>query len=457
MADPAPLHAHMPEPTENPFKSAAAPAEATYPPHEHHPLRNFLVLVLYQIVMRIGWIFKTESIVIPAVLDYITPEGAMKGRLRGLLPLLSRFGLSIPPLLFARRLKITRRKKLALAGCTGVMAATFLALAVCFHEQNGASATWLPWLFLALYAVFFVAHGLNMLSLNTLQGKLVTATRRGRLLMLANTIGAVLAVIAAFVLLNRWLGEGVARFDLIFGFTGVCFAISAACGLLLAETPDDFREQRRGVPHIVQSALSTVRHDRVFRRLSLVAAAFGSSLILFPHYQAYGREQLGMTLKSLLLLVCVQNAGTAVVSLIVGPVADAHGNRRVLTLVLGGVLAMPLAAVLFGLLRAADWYWIVFVFVGLTPVTFKTLQNYTLEIAPAAEHPRYLSTLNLSFAAPILFSPLVGSMVDWFGFEPVFLIVSIVLAAGWLLSFTLPEPRDAATAAETPVEPYNGA
>ena len=40
-----------------------------------HEKRNFLVLALYQIVMRIGWIFKTESIVMPAVLDTITGGG----------------------------------------------------------------------------------------------------------------------------------------------------------------------------------------------------------------------------------------------------------------------------------------------------------------------------------------------------------------------------------------------
>ena len=33
--------------------------------------RNFSVLTLYQILLRTGWIFKTESIIMPAVLDTI--------------------------------------------------------------------------------------------------------------------------------------------------------------------------------------------------------------------------------------------------------------------------------------------------------------------------------------------------------------------------------------------------
>ena len=37
--------------------------------------RNFFALTLYQVTVRCGWIFKTESIVMPAVLDSIGGGG----------------------------------------------------------------------------------------------------------------------------------------------------------------------------------------------------------------------------------------------------------------------------------------------------------------------------------------------------------------------------------------------
>ena len=46
--------------------------------------------------------------------------------------------------------------------------------------------------------------------------------------------------------------------------------------------------------------------------------------------------------------------------------------------------------------------------VGLTPVAQKTFNNYTLDITKPEHHPRYLSTLSLSMALPILVSPLVS-------------------------------------------------
>ena len=86
--------------------------------------RNFLVLASYQVAMRVGWIFKTESIIMPAFLDYV----AGAGWVRGFLPLLNRFGQSVPPLLFAGRLKAMPQKKRALFALTLGMGGCFLAL-----------------------------------------------------------------------------------------------------------------------------------------------------------------------------------------------------------------------------------------------------------------------------------------------------------------------------------------
>src|SRR5688572_27557227 len=152
--------------------------------------RNFLVLTLYQILLRTGWIFKTESIIMPAVLD--TLSGA--GWVRGWLPVLNRFGYSVPPLLMARRIKVMRRKKWSLFITTVYMALSFLAMAALFHVDRNRFGTWLPSFFLVLYGVFFVSIGVNQLAFNTLQGKLVLPTRRGRLLLISNLIGAVTAI-----------------------------------------------------------------------------------------------------------------------------------------------------------------------------------------------------------------------------------------------------------------------
>jgi MFS family permease len=141
--------------------------------------------------------------------------------------------------------------------------------------------------------------------------------------------------------------------------------------------------------------------------------------------------------------VVAQNGGTALFSVLTGPLADRYGNRLALRFVTLLIIAGPLAA-----LAAVFWpaigkaaFPLVFLFVGLTPVAQKTFNNYTLEITEPEHHPRYLSTLSLSMAAPIFASPLVSPLINSIGFERVYLGVTGLLIAGWVLSFGLIEPR----------------
>ena len=405
--------------------------------------RNFLVLTAYQVMLRVGWIFKTESIVMPAVLDSL--GGA--GWLRGCLPLLNRFGQGIPPLLMMRRMKVAPLKKYLLAQTTLIMSAAFLALAVIWFLAQGDSWWWMPLAFLVLYAVFFVSTGIHQLCFSTLQGKLIQTTHRGRLLLASNVAGAFCAIVSAALLMPVWL-ERPEGFAWIFGFSGLCFAGAAVLSLVLAEPADDFRQASAGVAHLFASAWNTVCVDRHFRRLAAVAALFGTSIMLFPHYQALGREQLGIRLGSLVWWVVIQNAGTALFSIFVGPLADRRGNRAVLRLLLLSICAAPLLALALAAAGASSWFGLVFLLVGMTPVAIRTFHNFALELAPRAEHPRYLSTLNVCMSAPLLLSPLVGKLVDGYGFSVVFLAVTGLVLGSWGLTFGLHEPR-----AEVPDQP----
>ena len=402
---------------------------------------NFSVLAIYQIVMRTGWIFKTESIIMPAVVDTISGAGWV----RGCLPMLNRFGHSVPPLLLARRVKLLPQKKFAVLVTTGLMSVCFLLLAGIFvsgfAEQYAATATLM---FLGIYSAFFICVGVNQLALTTLQGKLVEATRRGRLLLVANTIGAVTAVGCAWFLLSRWINDHSTRFDLIFGFSGILFATAALTVLFLREGRDSF--QQAAAKHAIfyfADAYRVIADDSSFRRLALVAGLFGTSLMLFPHYQHLGLQRMELETPNLMWWVIIQNIGTGLFSIPVGAIADRYGNRPALKVVLLGVAVAP--AVAIALLHwgqvAIRFYCLVFVLVGLTPIVFRVLQNYTLELADPTNHPRYLSTLGLCIAAPIFFSPFAGYVIAWLGLEVVFLTISALVFLGWTLTFGLREPR----------------
>lgn len=405
-----------------------------------HESWNILTLALHHVVLRIAWIFKTESVIMPAFLDAI----AGAGWLRGCLPVLNRFGQSVPPMLFAERLRRTPRKKWPLLATALAMAGPFLILAGILFTVSEQRTWWLPAAFLALYALFYVATGLNALCFGTIQGKLVRPDRRGRLLSLSGLVGAGASIACAWFLLPYWLGPSGGGFGSVFAFTGIGFAVSGLlCAAVFepADPSDNFASPSDGR---FQAAWKIVRSHGDFSRLAPVAMMFVTMQLLFPHFQALGRERLGTGSIDLMYWVVAQNAGMGLFSLLIGATADRAGNRLALRLCIVTVMVTPVWA----LALAAGWvgggkalFWTVFVLVGMTPVTFRTFINYTLEIAEHDRHPQYISTLKLCMAVPFLASPFVGALVDWVGFDVVFLGVSAMIALSGLLTLRLPEPR----------------
>ncbi len=404
---------------------------------------NLLALSAYSVLLRFAWIFKTESVIIPAFLDSI----AGAGWLRGCLPVLNRFGQSLPPIFFARRLREARVKKWSLLGTSAGLGLSMIAVAAIWMLTGDKQQIWLPPTFLLLYLFFFASNGLNQQVFGTLQGKLIRPDRRGELLGLSGIGGSITSIIGAWFLLQYWLSLPDRGFGYIFGFSGLGFLVAGATCFFVKEPPDVGHVEN--LPHTdggLRASFRLVRDDRDFRRLAIVAMLFISIQLLFPHFQALGqqlveRDQIGF---QLMLWVIAQNAAVGLFSWVSGKLADRFGNRLSLRLQVFGTASVPLLALLFTS-GVGGWgpkqFWITFFFLGLTPVTIKTLTNYALELTEPARHPLYVATLHASLAVPFIFSPLVGWLVDLLGFERVFLGVSGVILLGGLASFWLIEPR----------------
>ncbi len=410
--------------------------------------RNLRLMVWQMVAMRTGWIFKTESVIIPAFLDMLT---AGAGWVRGFLPVLGRLGQTLAPFLYARRLKLLPQKKWACWTFSLGLSLPFFVLAgLAATVDLSAPPVWLAVAFLALYGVFFCFTGLWTSAQGTLQGKLIRPHRRGKLLANAAVGGTLSASLAAFLLMSYWLalpdGQGYAW---IFLMTAVCMVLSGVPILFVHEPPDDYREPPGRWHHIWRDAWRIVTADRLFRRFVPVVVLYGSILILFPHYQALALSNFELAPEDrawqLMWWVIVQNLGVGLMAVGLGPLSDRFGQRLALRVVVFISMFIPLVALSLVYLVPQDvgarWYWVVFALLGITPLGMRTLTNYTLEIAPLSEHPRYLGTLGLCLAVPFLLSPLAGWMMDTFGFATVLLAGAGLIFICWLLTFRLIEVR----------------
>ena len=411
--------------------------------------RNILVLAAHQILVRTAWIFKTESVIMPAVVDAISGAGWV----RGCLPVLNRIGQSIPPMLFAERLRDSRLKRRSLGITAILMAIPFYALAFLWWVIDDKRQAWLVTLFLLLYVLFFAFVGLNQLANGTVQGKLIRAHRRGRLLSISGLVGSATAILAAWLLMIRWLempdGTG---YVWIFGFTATGFVLAGLTAFLVTEPPDEHvKTPHRSLSDHMRIAWSVYREDRSFRRAANVGMLFIGAIMLFPHYRWLAATRLGSRDVDMAWWVIAQNAGVGVLSLASGTIADRCGNRLAMRLQIFASGLIPLLAILLaGPLSdvGVDYFWVVFLCLGLTPITLKTVFNYTLELADEPDHPRYLSTMRICFAVPFVLSPLAGLWIDLFPEENrftavclLFGFVSLLIFIGGLLTFGMEEPR----------------
>jgi predicted MFS family arabinose efflux permease len=409
-----------------------ANAKDSYP----HEKRNLIVFGLNQILMRLGWMFKSESVVIPAFIEVYTASGTI----RGLLPLILRVGQSLPQFLVAQRVSRMSKKQAFFVFTSFGFAIPWFILSLTLRLTDW-SATVMVSVFLVLCAVHWLMVGCNHLANGTLQGKLISPEKRGRLLAYSNIIGCTLAIGLAVFLLPRWLSGSTARYGMLFGGTAVAFGGAAVVSFGFRELPSP---TQRPAPffRFLGDALLLLRHDRDFRRFAIVILLFYSIWPLFPHYTVFGQRTLGLAPSGFVTLIVAQNASNAIGAGIMGNIADRSGNRFVLRILILISAFMPLLAVAISQMPSgAQFYWIIFALMGFTPVSARIVTNYTLEIAPQEKHPQYLGVMSLFQTIPLFVSPLIGALIEEFAFEPVFISCSVLVLLGFLLTYRLAEPR----------------
>ena len=401
---------------------------------------NLVVLATHHVILRLAWIFKTETVLMPAFLDVI----AGAGWIRGCLPVLNRLGQSIPPLLASATLRNSRRKSYWVVTTTMTMSVMFAILAGLCLSLGKRDMPWFPMVFLGIYAVFFAATGINQMSFNTLQGKLIPAGRRGRLMSIAGMTGSAVAMTAAFFLLEPWLsmpdGTGFAR---IFGFTALMFAFSSLTVFLIREPADQPGNAEAHPVRLVKNVYRTLRENDSLRRAGLITVLFMCSMLLFPHYQWLGREKLGASGVDLMWWVVVQNGAVGLLSWMAGACGDRWGYRAVIRYEIFALASVPFVALALAYNLTPEtrgWYLITFFMLGLYPVTIKSMFNYVLELANEEHHPHYLSTVSLCMAAPLLFSPLAGWMMDFYPVA-VFIGIALIVLVSGVMTFGMAEPR----------------
>jgi MFS family permease len=436
---------------DDPFAELPPEVARVYP-------RNFAANVLYHIFMRMGWIFKTESTIIPGFVTELTRHPL----LIGMTPFLSRLLQFLPQFLFLGAVEHAPRKKPLMLTVAVLFSASWGVLAAILWLGGGLPGGVLLALFFLLYGGSWTCVGVQHVLDRVMLGRLIPTRRRGRILAVAGPMGSYSVFLSGPIIAYLLSQGGFPRnYAIVFGLGFATFLVAVAGLTLLKEPPEARRQvERTGLRKLAQEGWALVRDDGDFRRVFGLACVQTLSVYLFSYYIAYARTwSAGSDFQrsvngTLGWALAVQNLVIGTLSMFMGLLVDWKGNRVVLRTLYGVTTIVPVAMVFLGqavpLSQRLSAFVGVYALVGCLPVLNRVQTNYLLEIAPPERQALYIGIFGsgqiVTVPLPFLLGGLIAAVRRWLpesaAYEITFLLCGGVLAAGSILAWRLREPRD---------------
>ena len=379
--------------------------------------RNFKAMTFYQSLMQIGWVFKTESVVVSRFVTTLTSHPLLISAV----PILSRLPQALAQFGFLGAADRAPRKKPLLLASTAVFTGAWGAVAAALFFGAALSDAALLLLFFLLYGLSWTGFGVERAVNRLMTSKLIPVRRRGRVFAIGNSVGRFSSLATAGLIAYLMGGGGSfrLRFSALFGCASLFFLLALAAQCLFREPPGAAPAERLHLRSIVRGGARILRRHRDFRLLFGAAVIHGMSIHLFAFYAAYAKawspdpafqNALGRTLGHSL---AAQHVVVGILSLALGWLVDWKGNRVVLRGLCAAMASIPLAAALIGrflpsndlrLLALPTLYGMI----GCMPVMTRVMANYVLEIAPPERLTLYVGVFGAAPAATLPFPALFG-------------------------------------------------
>jgi MFS family permease len=312
-----------------------------------------------------------------------------------------------------------------------------------------------PWLlFVALCATLVAFAGTDSYAAVAwfgLLGLSFPPERRGRYIAIWQVLAGLLSLGAGYIV-SRVLGAQGPGFPTnyawLFMGAGVVLVTSVAGLASIYERPADAHEVTPTIawrdfpPHLAR----IWRNEWGFSRVVLAQVMLRLGGLAAPLYVVYATEELGLPLGVVGQYVALQTIGGMAGSLLLGPLSDRKGTRRVIQAATAVVMTAPALALALTLTDGLDWlarlYGWVYVCLGVTDnMMLLGYMNYVLDLAPPDQRPIYMGASNALGGLATVAPTFGGLLLSRTSYGVLFGTALGLQLAALGLAFQLPDAR----------------
>ena len=294
----------------------------------------------------------------------------------------------------------------------------------------GASPGLSVGIFLVLFGMFWMSDGVNTVPWGELTARALKPELRGHMMGLQAVLGGALSLLTGLLLtwlLATPLLTDHTRFGVIFTI-GSVILLSSLVFIRMVKDPTpalsprkpDFLGYYAGIPALI-------KRNKHLRRavVARIPGYIGFSAITFV--VVFGANVLDITAAQISWLVYSQIVGGLIGGYLMGEVSRRLGNKAVILMCNGGVLATLVMAMTLAGIPALGYVWLLTIcfFASLWSHHWIGYFNYFLDIAPKDERPAF-QVIGNCIGIPFSFIGIViGYTIDRFGFVAAFIIGSL--------------------------------
>ena len=406
-----------------------------------HEKRNFACLVASQAAFGLGWLFKTESLVVSSAASALGASGTELG----LFPAASRLGRFLPQMLFARMLATRKRRLPVLIVARLIFACFWVMIGLLVWTRGLPGARGILWTFFAVYTVSMFSRSGAIAANASLRGKLIRSDLRGRLVGVRQFLDGLVRTFVSLLIVTPLLAgaKDPRLYGIAFLVSGVIMGASVVPAFFIREHEGE-PQKGRSLASYARKSLKLLREDD-FRKAVYVRLIIGMALAMHPFYMRYGKESCGADWERMLgWMLAAQALSRAVGGAVMGALADRFGNRLVIRMVSLLVVLRPLYALFAGKAAVAHpWVYVsVYALLGLILPGMPVTGNYILELSTPERQPDYIGALNTCLMLNVLAAPVAGIAADIFGYEALLVALAVAALPGVWVSLRLREPRE---------------